>query len=62
MSSGMDVSHPPPGVKNMPSIAGVVSSMDESATIYEAQSSVQEPSVEIIIDLAKMVFVSTLNF
>ncbi|KAF7968418.1 hypothetical protein HWV62_30621 [Athelia sp. TMB] len=56
MIFGMDVSHPPPGVKNMPSIAGVVSSVDSGATIYEAQSSVQEPSVEIIIDLAKMVF------
>lgn len=55
---GMDVSHPPPGVKNMPSIAGVVASMNHLSTKYEAQSRVQDPTVEIIADLGVMVKVS----
>lgn len=54
----MDVSHPPPGVKNMPSIAGVVASMNHLSTKYEAQSRVQDPTVEIIVDLGSMVRVS----
>lgn len=55
MIFGMDVSHPPPGVKNMPSIAGVVASMNHLSTKYEAQSRVQDPTVEIIVDLGSMV-------
>ncbi|KZT43887.1 Piwi-domain-containing protein [Sistotremastrum suecicum HHB10207 ss-3] len=53
MLVGADVSHPGPG-STLPSVSGVVSSMDELATRYTATTNVQETRVERIVDLAEM--------
>lgn len=56
LQSGADVSHPGPG-STLPSVSGVVSSMDELATRYTATTNVQETRVERIVDLAEMMAV-----
>lgn len=48
------MTHPSPGVKNRPSIASVVSSVDPEATRYHASLSVQGPRQEIITDIKSM--------
>ncbi|CAL1713053.1 unnamed protein product [Somion occarium] len=53
---GCDVSHPAPSVDNRPSIASLVASVDDKATVYTAQIQVQEPHVEIIQNLRDMVW------
>ncbi|KAH8117266.1 Piwi-domain-containing protein [Phellopilus nigrolimitatus] len=54
MVMGADVTHPGPGVLR-PSVAALVSSVDESAAKYVCRCSVQEPRLEIIEDLQAMV-------
>ncbi|KAJ7074210.1 argonaute-like protein [Mycena amicta] len=61
MVIGADVSHPAPGVLQ-PSFTGLVYSTDRQATQYVALSSVQEPRLEEIKDLKKMVKYAILDF
>ena len=56
---GADVGHPGPGVAK-PSVTGVVFSYDEGATKYAALTEIQQPRVEIIESLQKMM-VQALN-
>ncbi|CCM05785.1 uncharacterized protein FIBRA_08018 [Fibroporia radiculosa] len=51
---GADVGHPGPGVKDRPSVTGLVASVDAEATRYTAYAGVQEPRTEIIANLADM--------
>ena len=53
MYPGADVGHPGPGVAK-PSVTGIVFSYDESATRYAALTEIQQPRVEIIESLQKM--------
>jgi eukaryotic translation initiation factor 2C len=53
MYSGADVGHPGPGVAK-PSVTGLVFSYDEGATRYAALTEIQQPRVEIIESLQKM--------
>ncbi|KAL5511713.1 hypothetical protein ACEPAH_4931 [Sanghuangporus vaninii] len=53
MVVGADVSHPGPGVMR-PSVAAVVSSVDERAAKYVAKCAVQGPRTEIIEDLENL--------
>ena len=50
---GADVGHPGPGVAK-PSVTGIVFSYDEGATRYAALTEIQQPRVEIIESLQKM--------
>ena len=50
---GADVGHPGPGVAK-PSVTGLVFSYDEGATRYAALTEIQQPRVEIIESLQKM--------
>ncbi|TDL23829.1 Piwi-domain-containing protein [Rickenella mellea] len=54
MIIGADVSHPGPGVIR-PSVAGVVSTRGSSAAKYVARCSAQEPRVEVITELKKLI-------
>ena len=58
---GADVSHAGPGV-NKPSIASIVWSMDQAASVYKSVSSVQHPRAEIITNLGEMVKTAILSF
>ncbi|PCH38271.1 Piwi-domain-containing protein [Wolfiporia cocos MD-104 SS10] len=62
MVVGMDVGHPGPGVMNRPSVTSLVASLNFSATIYSAHSSVQKPRVEIISDLKGMLTAALRDF
>ena len=53
MCIGADVGHPGPGVAK-PSVTGLVFSYDEGATRYAALTEIQQPRVEIIESLQKM--------
>jgi len=53
MIVGADVGHPGPGVAK-PSVTGLVFSYDEGATRYAALTEIQQPRVEIIESLQKM--------
>jgi len=53
MIVGADVGHPGPGVAK-PSVTGLVFSYDEGATRYSALTEIQQPRVEIIESLEKM--------
>ncbi|KII94793.1 hypothetical protein PLICRDRAFT_192151 [Plicaturopsis crispa FD-325 SS-3] len=55
MIMGADVSHSAPGVRNQPSVASLVWSLDMYATRYTATSTVQAPKQEMIGDLQMMV-------
>lgn len=57
--SGCDISHPGPGVKNRPSIASLVGSLDVNFSRYSAHVRCQEPRQEVIQDLEGMLTVST---
>ena len=50
---GADVGHPGPGVAK-PSVTGIVFSYDQGATRYAALTEIQQPRVEIIESLQKM--------
>ncbi|CAH1761647.1 8916_t:CDS:10 [Entrophospora sp. SA101] len=52
---GADVTHPPPGSQNKPSIAALCASMDAKASRYAASIRVQHGREEIIADLTSMV-------
>jgi len=52
---GADVTHPAPGETKKPSIAALVASMDVNATLYRADTRVQECRKEIITDMKEMV-------
>lgn len=54
MVVGCDVSHPAPGVRDRPSIASLVASIDPFATKYQASIRVQEPRQETIEELYQM--------
>jgi len=54
MFAGADASHPGAGVRNQPSISGLVWSTDPTATKYAAISNVQDPGQEMILDLGPM--------
>ena len=56
--TGADVSHPGPGVLR-PSVAAVVSSVDERAARYVAKCAVQGPRTEIIEDLESLIDVGS---
>ncbi|KAI0074057.1 Piwi-domain-containing protein [Panus rudis PR-1116 ss-1] len=58
MVVGCDVSHPAPGERGKPSIASLVASVNETASYYTSQVSLQEPRVEIISNLDKMLQVA----
>ena len=53
MFLGADVGHPGPGVAK-PSVTGLVFSYDEGATRYAALTEIQQPRVEIIESLQRM--------
>jgi Piwi domain len=55
---GADVSHAPPD-SDRPSIAGMVSSVDEHFCQYVASTRVQEPHTELIEDLDGMIEVTS---
>ena len=55
---GVDVSHPPPGLHNHPSIAALVSSVDQFACKYLAFMSLQEPRQEIVAKIGQLFGVS----
>jgi len=59
---GADASHPGAGIRNQPSIAGLVWSIDNTATKYAATSSIQEPGQEMILELEHMMKNALLNF
>ena len=50
---GYDVGHPGPGVAK-PSITGLVFSYDQGATRYAALTDIQQPRVEVIESLQRM--------
>ncbi|KAI0093804.1 Piwi domain-containing protein [Irpex rosettiformis] len=54
MVVGCDISHPAPGVKNRPSIASLVASIDPTCTKYGAHVRCQDPRLEVIEDLGGM--------
>ncbi|KAI0692213.1 Piwi-domain-containing protein [Cytidiella melzeri] len=54
MVVGCDISHPAPGVKNRPSIASLVASIDERCVRYSAHVRCQDPRQEVIADLRGM--------
>ncbi|KAI0818690.1 Piwi domain-containing protein [Irpex lacteus] len=54
MVVGCDISHPAPGVRNRPSIASLVASIDSVCTRYTAHVRCQEPRQEVIEDLKGM--------
>ncbi|KAI0345055.1 Piwi-domain-containing protein [Trametopsis cervina] len=54
MVVGCDISHPAPGVRNRPSIAGLVASVDVNYAKYSAHVRCQDPRQEVIEDLAGM--------
>ena len=58
--TGADVSHPGPGVLR-PSVAAVVSSVDERAARYVAKCAVQGPRTEIIEDLESLMDVGSME-
>jgi eukaryotic translation initiation factor 2C len=51
---GADVGHPGAGMKNQPSVASMVWSIDNHAMKYVAFSSIQEPRQESIEELEPM--------
>lgn len=51
---GADVTHPPPGDMNKPSIAALAASMDARASRYSSCIRVQSNRAEIVADLANM--------
>jgi len=53
MVIGIDVTHPGPGAQR-PSMAGLVASLDASASKYIATTSIQPPRVEIVENLSNM--------
>lgn len=55
---GADVSHAAPGA-DRPSIAGMVSSVDENFSQYVASTRVQEPRTELIAELDGMIEVKS---
>lgn len=59
---GADVAHASPGVRNQPSMASLVWSINKDATQYAAVSSVQEPGREIIADLTSMMTACRVSF
>lgn len=58
---GADVSHPGPGVRNRPSIASLVASVNGDATHYTSFVGVQAPRTEIIADLEGMLYVKLMH-
>lgn len=58
---GADVSHPGPGVRNRPSIASLVASVNGDATHYTSFVGVQAPRTEIIADLEGMLYVKLVH-
>ncbi|KIJ37387.1 hypothetical protein M422DRAFT_231745 [Sphaerobolus stellatus SS14] len=54
MIIGADVSHPSPG-SDRPSVAGLVSSVDENFAMYEASTGIQESRLEFIEDIDGMI-------
>ena len=58
---GADISHPPPGIQR-PSVVGVVSSYDKHGARYAATTEIQEPRVEIILNLKEHVKNALKNF
>ncbi|KAI0706856.1 Piwi domain-containing protein [Cerioporus squamosus] len=60
MIVGADVGHPGPGVNHLPSITGLVASVDKTASLWTSFSYLQEPRLEIIQDLEQMM-VDALN-
>ncbi|KAJ3557975.1 hypothetical protein NM688_g1185 [Phlebia brevispora] len=54
MIVGCDVTHPAPGVMTRPSVASLVSSIDEGATRYRAYVDAQPPRQEMITNIAGM--------
>lgn len=55
--SGADVGHPGPGVTSIPSMTGLVASVNPAVSEFTSSAQVQHPRVEIIQDLEQMVFV-----
>lgn len=51
---GCDVSHPAPHIRDRPSLASVVYSMNSTATQYKVHLDCQAPRQEIIEHLAEM--------
>ncbi|TFK93746.1 Piwi-domain-containing protein [Polyporus arcularius HHB13444] len=60
MIVGADVGHPGPGVNHLPSITGLVASVDKTASRWTSFSCLQTPRLEIIGDLEQMM-VDALN-
>jgi eukaryotic translation initiation factor 2C len=48
MVAGIDVNHPAPGIRHKPSVAALTYSMNDSATIYRAKLSIQQPRTEVL--------------
>jgi len=61
MVVGADVGHPGPGVAK-PSVTGLVFSYDPGATKYAALTEIQQPRVEIIESLQKMMEIALKRF
>jgi len=61
MVVGADVGHPGPGVAK-PSVTGLVFSYDAGATKYAALTEIQQPRVEIIESLQKMMEIALKRF
>ncbi|XP_065339928.1 protein argonaute-1-like [Cloeon dipterum] len=54
MIMGADVTHPPPGSQQEPSVAAVTASFDQNMTKYSMQWRVQQPKQEIISNLKEI--------
>ncbi|EFI28409.1 hypothetical protein CC1G_13943 [Coprinopsis cinerea okayama7 len=53
-STGADIGHPGAGIRNKPSVSGLVFSISQFATEYAAITRIQPPRVEAIVDLEEM--------
>ncbi|TFK29779.1 Piwi-domain-containing protein [Coprinopsis marcescibilis] len=62
MIVGADVGHPGPGTWNKPSTTGLVFSVDQHATQYQALTRVQMPRQEHIEDLTEMMLLALTKF
>ena len=57
LNSGADVGHPSPGVRNRPSVTGLVASVGPGPNFMTSMTRIQQPRVEIIQDLEEMISV-----
>ncbi|KAH9965047.1 Piwi domain-containing protein [Lactifluus volemus] len=62
MIVGVDVTHPGAGVRDRPSIASLVASVDHTFTRYAAFTKVQAPRMEVIEELEDMFFTALKYF